>query len=75
MPSHRGAWNPNSKAWQTFVRRQDSRDHAENRYIAEEGEEENNGDGSGSAALRSRSSSTNEDNDGEEFPTICTTWY
>lgn len=24
-PSHRGAWAPNSKAWQTFTRRQDSK--------------------------------------------------
>jgi hypothetical protein len=69
-PSHRGVWNPNSKAWQTFVRRQDSRDHAENGYIAEEGEEENDGDGSvlGSVAI-------NYNNNGEDIPTACTTWH
>jgi len=73
MPSHRGAWKPNSKAWQTFVRRQDSRDHAENGYILEEGEEENNGDGSGSAVVRDSSSSTNDGDDarnGSDAPFI-----
>lgn len=74
MPSHRGAWKPNSKAWQTFVRRQqDSRDHVENGYIPEEGEEEEtNGDGSGSAVVRDSSGSTDDDDDGEDFPTTCT---
>jgi hypothetical protein len=29
--SHRGAWTPNSRAWQTFTRRQDSKEVAEYR--------------------------------------------
>lgn len=72
MPSHRGAWQPNSKAWQTFVRRQDSRDHAENGYISEEGEEENNGDGPGSAMVRDSSDSTDDDDGGgKSSPVAC----
>jgi hypothetical protein len=72
MPSHRGAWQPNSKAWQTFVRRQDSRDHAENGYIPEE--EENNGDGPGSAVMRDSAGLTDDDDDGggRNFPAACT---
>ncbi|KAF8165661.1 hypothetical protein B0H34DRAFT_649701 [Crassisporium funariophilum] len=40
-PSHRGAWTPNSKAWQTFTRRQDSKDSVGRGNIPEEREEEN----------------------------------
>jgi hypothetical protein len=36
MPSHRGAWKRDSKAWQTFVRRPDTREQA---HISEEGED------------------------------------
>lgn len=67
-PSHRGAWKPNSKAWQTFVRRQDNRDHSENRYIAEEGEEEGNGAGSESVATGHPSSLTADRNTGKDVP-------
>jgi hypothetical protein len=38
-PSHRGAWAPNSRAWQTFTRRQDSREAVERTRIPEEREE------------------------------------
>lgn len=38
-PSHRGAWTPNSRAWQTFTRRQDSKDNLGSNRISEEGEE------------------------------------
>ena len=37
-PSHRGAWKRDSKAWQTFVRRQDTKGLSNNAHIAEEGE-------------------------------------
>jgi hypothetical protein len=68
-PSHRGAWKPNSRAWQTFVRRQDNRDYGENGYIAEESEEETNMDclDLGSVAIGYPSSSTDDDNHGEVF--------
>ncbi|KAF8239024.1 hypothetical protein L208DRAFT_1239740 [Tricholoma matsutake] len=72
-PSHRGAWKPNSKAWQTFVRRQDNRDHSENRYIAEEGEEEGNGAGSESVATGHPSSLTADRNtavNGSDVPFV-----
>jgi len=36
-PSHRGAWTPESKAWQSFTRRQDQRDGVDNDRISEEG--------------------------------------
>ncbi|KAF9464811.1 hypothetical protein BDZ94DRAFT_1215558 [Collybia nuda] len=35
-PSHRGAWKPDSKAWQTFVRRKDSKGHTGGEDIPEE---------------------------------------
>lgn len=35
-PSHRGAWKPGTKAWQTFVRRKDSKGHAGSGDIPEE---------------------------------------
>lgn len=38
-PSHRGAWKPDSKAWQTFVRRQDTKDITGTGNIPEEGED------------------------------------
>ena len=39
-PSHRGAWAPNSRAWRTFIRRQDLKEDADrNGRILEEGEE------------------------------------
>jgi len=38
-PSHRGAWTPNSRAWQTFTRRQDSKELVKRSRIPEEGEE------------------------------------
>lgn len=38
IPSHRGAWAPNSRAWRTFTRRQDSKELVGGR-IPEEGEE------------------------------------
>jgi hypothetical protein len=38
-PSHRGAWTPNSRAWQTFTRRQDSKEAVGRSRIPEEGEE------------------------------------
>ena len=38
-PSHRGAWTPNSRAWQTFTRRQDSKEVVKRSRIPEEGEE------------------------------------
>ncbi|KAG5648785.1 hypothetical protein DXG03_000134 [Asterophora parasitica] len=38
IPSHRGAWKPEGKAWQTFVRRQPG--NADARGIPEEGEDE-----------------------------------
>ena len=37
-PSHRGAWAPNSRAWQTFTRRQDSKEVVERSRIPEERE-------------------------------------
>ncbi|KAG6845443.1 hypothetical protein H0H87_009351 [Tephrocybe sp. NHM501043] len=37
-PSHRGAWKPDSKAWQTFVRRQPG--HHESGAIIEEGDDD-----------------------------------
>ncbi|KAG6813430.1 hypothetical protein H0H92_011127 [Tricholoma furcatifolium] len=46
-PSHRGAWKPESKAWQTFVRRQGS--HHEAEAIPEEGEDGGETDASGFA--------------------------
>lgn len=74
-PSHRGAWKPNSRAWQTFVRRQDSKDPFENGYIAEESEEETNVDGLdiGPAAFRHMSSSTDDVNYGEVFSVVYAT--
>jgi len=40
-PSHRGAWNKDSKAWQTFVRRQDKRSRvSKDTSITEEDEDE-----------------------------------
>lgn len=39
-PSHRGAWTRNSKAWQTFTRRQGSKDSVGRGNIPEEGEGE-----------------------------------
>ncbi|KAF8897925.1 hypothetical protein BD779DRAFT_1782218 [Infundibulicybe gibba] len=39
-PSHRGAWKPDSKAWQTFVRRQDIKGSAKSGNIPEEGEDD-----------------------------------
>ena len=39
-PSHRGAWAPNSRAWRTFIRRQDLKEGVDrNGRILEEGEE------------------------------------
>ena len=39
-PSHRGAWAPNSRAWRTFIRRQDLKEDVDrNGSILEEGEE------------------------------------
>ena len=39
-PSHRGAWAPNSRAWRTFIRRQDLKEDVDlNGRILEEGEE------------------------------------
>ena len=39
-PCHRGAWAPNSKAWRTFIRRQDLKEDVDrNGRILEEGEE------------------------------------
>lgn len=38
-PSHRGAWTPESKAWQTFTRRQDSKEDVEHSNIPEEDDE------------------------------------
>ena len=38
-PSHRGAWTPDSRAWQTFTRRQDSKEVIERSGIPEEREE------------------------------------
>jgi hypothetical protein len=39
-PSHRGAWTPNSRAWRTFMRRQDLKEDVDrNGRILEEGEE------------------------------------
>ena len=39
-PSHRGAWAPNSRAWLTFIRRQDLKEDVDrNGRILEEGEE------------------------------------
>jgi len=38
-PSHRGAWTPTSKAWQTFTRRHDSKENLGRSQIPEEGEE------------------------------------
>ena len=38
-PSHRGAWTPNSRAWQTFTRRQVSKEVATRDRIPEEGED------------------------------------
>ncbi|KAH0587951.1 hypothetical protein J132_00320 [Termitomyces sp. J132] len=46
-PSHRGAWNPESKAWQTFVKRQPGRYDSE--AILEEGEDDVGTDASGFA--------------------------
>ncbi|KAG6861852.1 hypothetical protein C0995_011149 [Termitomyces sp. Mi166 len=46
-PSHRGAWKPGSKAWQTFVRRQSGRHDSE--VILEEGEDDITTDASGFA--------------------------
>jgi hypothetical protein len=37
-PSHRGAWKRDSKAWQTFFRRQGTKGHSNNAQITEEGE-------------------------------------
>ena len=39
-PSHRGAWKLDGKAWQTFTRRQGSKDHLNHENIPEEGEDE-----------------------------------
>ncbi|KDR84066.1 hypothetical protein GALMADRAFT_151088 [Galerina marginata CBS 339.88] len=39
-PSHRGAWTPESKAWQAFTRRQDSKDNLDLKNIPEEREGE-----------------------------------
>lgn len=39
-PSHRGAWTPNSRAWRTFIRRQDLKEDVDrSSRIPEEGEE------------------------------------
>ena len=39
-PSHRGAWTPNSRAWRTFIRRQDLKEDVDrSSRILEEGEE------------------------------------
>lgn len=39
-PSHRGAWTPNSRAWRTFIRRQDLKENVDRSgRILEEGEE------------------------------------
>ncbi|KAG6868757.1 hypothetical protein C0993_011026 [Termitomyces sp. T159_Od127] len=46
-PSHRGAWKQESKAWQTFVKRQPGRYESE--AILEEGEEDADTDASGFA--------------------------
>lgn len=40
IPSHRGAWKLDGKAWQTFTRRQGSKDHLNHDNIPEEGEYE-----------------------------------
>ena len=37
-PSHRGAWAPDSRAWQTFTRRQDQKDDVDHEGIPEEGD-------------------------------------
>jgi hypothetical protein len=37
--SHRGAWAPNSRAWRTFIRRQDLKEDLDRSRIPEEGEE------------------------------------
>lgn len=53
-PSHRGAWAPNSKAWRTFIRRQDLKEDVDlNGRILEEGEEtdESDSDEEGSPVL------------------------
>jgi hypothetical protein len=57
------------------VRRQDSKDHFENGYIAEESEEETNVDGLdiGPAAFRHMSSSTDDVNYGEVFSVVYAT--
>ena len=39
-PSHRGAWKLDGKAWQTFTRRQGSKDHLNHGNIPEEVEDE-----------------------------------
>ena len=40
IPSHRGAWAPNSRAWRTFIRRQEIKEDVDrNGKILEEGEE------------------------------------
>lgn len=46
-PSHRGAWKQESKAWQTFVKRQPARYDSE--AIIEEGEDDTGNDASGFA--------------------------
>ncbi|KAF8914307.1 hypothetical protein CPB84DRAFT_1669933 [Gymnopilus junonius] len=37
-PSHRGAWTPDSKLWQSFTRRQGSKDSLSSTFIPEEAE-------------------------------------
>ncbi|KAF8969372.1 hypothetical protein BDZ97DRAFT_1902497 [Flammula alnicola] len=71
-PSHRGAWTPESKAWQTFTRRQDSKDNIEHSGIPEEGEGESDEGLSSTASvsaaklmgskLRSKQSAEDKDN-------------
>ncbi|KAF9478408.1 hypothetical protein BDN70DRAFT_895750 [Pholiota conissans] len=43
-PSHRGAWTPESKAWQTFTRRQDSKDDIDHSNIPEEEDDDDSND-------------------------------
>ncbi|TFK43834.1 hypothetical protein BDQ12DRAFT_675634 [Crucibulum laeve] len=65
-PSHRGAWKPDSKAWQTFTRRQDSKEPSRTNIPEEEDDSNSDGLGFASTSARHTEDPTEEERDDDD---------
>lgn len=77
-PSHRGAWTPESRAWQMFTRRQDSKENVVHSNIPEDSEVDQTGQPSTGTATKLVSSKMKlvfsaglDDDHGKDFFHIC----